>query len=236
MRIISFLIVVLLVSCQSVDSNLDSLNEKSHWQLPKNIKVEFSNGMIILYPSRYKKSKRKALQYQLISKKRYKNFIFEAEVFVKPPKTNTILPQKAYGNSGVFIRGQKMSNYRLFAYQFEVDPSPRGFSGGLYIQDNKRKWTVPKYTYKSKDKKYYKPLEKEAVAYQKKFAFLYKKGRWNKIKIICQDNRLQFFLNGVKTVDYIDKQRQYSDGFIGLQHHGENNRIYKFRNVGIAKL
>jgi hypothetical protein len=113
-------------------------------------------------------------------------------------------------NSGFMVRGQESKN-RVFGYQCEVDPSERKWSGGLY-DEGRRKWLNP-----LKDQ----PSAQDAL----------KKREWNKYRIVCEGDHLEFWVNGIKTTDYYDPVDLV--GRIGLQHHGEKDQLYRFRNLKV---
>ncbi|MDA7905294.1 DUF1080 domain-containing protein [Mariniblastus sp.] len=115
-------------------------------------------------------------------------------------------------NSGFMVRGQESKN-RVFGYQCEVDPSERKWSGGLY-DEGRRKWLNP-----LKDQ----PEAQDAL----------KKSNWNKYRIVCEGDHLEFWVNGVKTTDYYDPVDL--TGKIGLQHHGEKDQLYRFKNLKVIK-
>jgi hypothetical protein len=113
-------------------------------------------------------------------------------------------------NSGFMARGQEKPN-KVFGYQCEVDPSDRKWSGGLY-DEGRRQWL--------------NPLADQPEAQQ-----ALKKTEWNKYRIVCEGDRLQFWVNGIQTTDYYDPVDLV--GAIGIQHHGERDQLYRFRNLKV---
>lgn len=111
-------------------------------------------------------------------------------------------------NSGFMVRGQEKKN-RVFGYQCEVDPSERKWSGGLY-DEGRRQWLNP-----LEDQ----PEVQDAL----------KLTQWNHYRVVCEGDRLQFWVNGQQTTDYYDPVDL--SGKIGLQHHGEKDQLYRFRNI-----
>ncbi|MCK7531216.1 MAG: DUF1080 domain-containing protein [Marinilabiliales bacterium] len=70
----------------------------------------------------------------MCTEREYSDFILEFEV-----KVDSLL------NSGVQIRSHSfdsIKNGRVFGYQVEIDPSPRGWSGGIY-DEARRAWLYP---------------------------------------------------------------------------------------------
>lgn len=116
-------------------------------------------------------------------------------------------------NSGFMARGQVKPN-KVFGYQAESDPTDRRWSGGLY-DEGRRQWL--------------NPLWDQSDA-QKAFD----RERWNRYRIRCVGNHLQFYVNDVLTTDYFDPVDL--KGHIGLQHHGEKGQTYRFRNLEVHDL
>ena len=107
----------------------------------------------------------------LVTKKDYGDFILEFEFKVASGM-----------NSGVQFRSvseKEVNNVRVRGYQYEIDPSPRGWSGGIYDEGNEaeRAWIYP--------------LEFNRPA---KTAF--RDGEWNKARVECLGHRIRTFLNG----------------------------------------
>ncbi|MEM9365109.1 MAG: DUF1080 domain-containing protein [Planctomycetota bacterium] len=120
-------------------------------------------------------------------------------------------PGKA--NSGFMARGQVEPN-KVFGYQAEADPTSRRWSGGLY-DERRRQWLNPLWDQPDAQKSF----DRE---------------RWNRYRIRCVGNRLQFYVNDVLTTDYFDSMDL--KGHIGLQHHGEKGQTYRFRNLKVRDL
>ncbi|MCM2369311.1 3-keto-disaccharide hydrolase [Aporhodopirellula aestuarii] len=116
-------------------------------------------------------------------------------------------------NSGFMARGQVLPN-RVYGYQAEADPTERRWSGGLY-DESRRQWLNP----------LWKQSEAQAA---------FDRNRWNRFRIRCVGNHLQFFVNDVPTTDYFDTADL--SGRIGLQHHGEKGQTYRFRNLIVREL
>lgn len=128
----------------------------------------------------------------LITKADYQDFILEFEFMVDPSM-----------NSGVQFRSFKdltVEGGRVKGYQFEIDPSDRGWSGGIYDEGNEdtRAWIYP--------------LEFNRPA---KTAF--KNGEWNKARVECSGSRIRTFLNGIPCANIFDEVNP--SGFIALQVH-----------------
>src|SRR5690606_17342464 len=105
-------------------------------------------------------------------------------------------------------------NGRVHGYQFEIDPSPRAWTGGIY-DEARRQWL---YTLE------YNPPAKKA----------FKPNEWNSIRIECVGNTLRTFVNGIPTAHLIDAMTP--KGFIALQVHSiskpeEAGRQIRWKNI-----
>lgn len=150
-------------------------------------------------------------KFFLVTKKTYRDFIFEGEV--KMPEGQS--------NSGFMVRCHQGPN-KVWGYQAEVDPSERQWSGGLY-DEARRGWLHPR----SND-----PNSAKAFVAATKGAF--KRYDWNHYRIHCVGPSIRIYLNGVLATDYIDSTDR--EGYIAIQHHGEKGKIYCFRNLRIKEL
>ncbi|MBD5224500.1 MAG: DUF1080 domain-containing protein [Bacteroidales bacterium] len=103
-------------------------------------------------------------------------------------------------NSGVQLRSESKKDYdkgRVHGYQFEIDPSQRAWSGGIY-DEARRGWLYP--------------LTKNPAA---KTAF--RNGQWNKARIEAVGNSIRTWINGVPCANVWDNMTP--EGFIALQVH-----------------
>lgn len=150
-------------------------------------------------------------KFFLVTEKIYRDFIFEAEVRVPDREAN----------SGIMFRANVDTN-RVWGYQAEVDPSERAWSGGLYDED-RRGWLHPP----AGDK----PAG-EAFREQKGEAF--NPDAWNLYRIEAREDSLKIWVNGTLTTAYRDTMDR--QGHIGIQHHGEEGKVYRFRNLRVREL
>lgn len=142
----------------------------------------------------------------------FTNFIFEAEVKMPEGKSN----------SGFLFRCHVEPN-RAWGYQAEVDTDARAWSGGLY-DEGRRGWLAPT-----------KPNDSPSGdAFREKTKGSFKRYDWNHYKIQVEGDRIRIWVNGCLCTDYIDNTD--AAGHIGLQHHGEKGKLYRFRNIRIQKL
>lgn len=125
----------------------------------------------------------------LSTKDKYGDFILEFEFKVDDGL-----------NSGVQFRSESKKDYqkgRVHGYQFEIDPSDRAWSGGVY-DEARRGWLYP--------------LTKNPDA---KSAF--RRGQWNKARIEASGNHIATWINGVPCANLWDDMTP--EGFIALQVH-----------------
>lgn len=123
-------------------------------------------------------------------------------------------------NSGVQIRSESRKDYndgRVHGYQFEIDPSDRAWSGGIY-DEARRGWLYP--------------LTVNPPA-QKAF----KKNDWNSARIEAIGNSIRTWVNGVECTNLWDDMTP--KGFIALQVHSiykksDNGKSVSWRNIKIC--
>ncbi|MEM8894389.1 MAG: DUF1080 domain-containing protein [Bacteroidota bacterium] len=146
----------------------------------------------------------------LTTKERYGDFVLEFEIY----HDNLM-------NTGVQIRSNSLEDYqngRVHGYQVEIDPSERGFSGGIY-DEGRRKWLYP-------------------LSMNEKARTAFKLGTWNKVHVEVIGNTINTWLNGVHCARLADNMT--AEGFIGLQVHaikessGLEGAQVKWRNLKIA--
>jgi hypothetical protein len=161
-------------------------------------------------------------KFFLVTEKKYADFILVVEIKL-PPGT---------ANSGVMFRAHAKPN-SVFGYQAECDGSDRRWSGGLY-DEGRREWIWPSMTGRSKPE--FLVHEKESQEHFKKpeIRDALRREDWNRYVIECRGDHIQISINGTLITDLHDSMD--AEGIIGLQHHGEKDQIYKFRNVFIKEL
>ncbi len=150
-------------------------------------------------------------KFFLVTEDTYGNFVFEGEVR---------LPDRE-SNSGFMFRAQVDTN-RVYGYQAEVDPTDRAWSGGLY-DEGRRGWLHP-------------PEEDSlaGVSFRKEHGDAFKPTGWNEYRIRAAGDSLKIWVNGEMTTavrDTVDRE-----GVIGIQHHGEDGKVYRFRDLRIRRL
>jgi len=145
----------------------------------------------------------------LCARERFGDFILEYEVWVDSDL-----------NSGVQIRSiadPAVKNGRVHGLQVEVDPSERGWSGGIY-DEARRGWLHD--------------LEKQPEA---RMAF--RVGEWNRFRVEAIGTSVRTWVNGVPAADLTDDMTL--SGVIALQVHSigsdaaKAGKVVKFRNLRI---
>ncbi|OLY93499.1 protein of unknown function [Cnuella takakiae] len=122
-------------------------------------------------------------------------------------------------NSGIQFRSLSKPDYqngRVHGYQFEIDPSRRRWTGGIY-DEARRDWLYPMDL---------NPAARNA----------FKQNQWNKVRIECIGNHIRTFINGVHAAYVIDDVTP--QGFIALQVHSigkkeDEGRQIRWRNIRI---
>ena len=107
-------------------------------------------------------------------------------------------------NSGVQIRSvsdPSIKNGRVHGPQVEI--ATNGTAGFIYGEALGTGWLSPD----------------SARADSKKQA-AFKKGKWNKYRVLAKGKSIKTWVNGVPVADLVDEKSGMSSGFIGLQVHG----------------
>lgn len=144
----------------------------------------------------------------LATEKEYGDFILEFEFFLDQDM-----------NSGVQFRSESKTDYRngrVHGYQFEIDPSARAWSGGIY-DEARRDWLYPM--------DFNLPVKKQLQL-----------KTWYKCRIECIGNSIRTFLNGKAAANLVDDLT--TKGFIALQVHSvgkqeEAGKQIRWRNIRI---
>ena len=149
----------------------------------------------------------------LVSDKRVSgNFILELEAMITDTASNSGIQFKSN-----FDSADNKGQGRVFGYQFEIDPSSRKWSGGIY-DEGRRDWL------------YVGSLNPKAQV-------LLTTNVFHKIKIECIGNTIKTWLDGVATAYLVDTLKA-NQGLIALQVHSINNEKQKglrlcWRNIRI---
>lgn len=146
----------------------------------------------------------------LTTDEHFGDFILEYEVYLDTPI-----------NSGVQIRSHSDPDYRdgrVHGYQVEIDPSARGWSGGIY-DEARRGWLYP-------------------LTYNQQAGQAFRNGQWNTVRVEAVGSSINTWVNGVHCARLADDMTP--SGFIGLQVHSigdeslEGARI-QWRNIRIRR-
>jgi hypothetical protein len=158
----------------------------------------------------------------LCTKKLYGDFILEFE-FKVAVEMNSGVQFRSEFSEKEFTReingkSKKFEADRVFGYQYEIDPSARAYTGGVY-DEARRGWLFDL---------------KDNEAARKAF----KQGEWNKARIECRGDHIQTWINGVKAADFKDSMTL--KGLIALQVHGIGKKPpgeeVRWRNIRIKEL
>ena len=147
----------------------------------------------------------------LCSERQFGDFILEMDVKIDDTSSNSgIQVRSHYNPSGHEGKGL------VYGYQFEIDPSSRKWSGGIY-DEGRRDWLYP--------------VSLNAIA---KDAF--KVGQYNHVRISCIGPEIRTWINNQAVSFVVDTMDQR--GFIGLQVHAVSNARFAgekvhFKNIRI---
>ena len=138
----------------------------------------------------------------MCTKEQYGDFILEFEFKVANDMNSGVQFRSQFydKDTEVEIKGKqkKFPADRVHGYQYEIDPSPRAYTGGVY-DEARRGWLADL---------------KDNPEAQKAF----KQGEWNQARIQCEGDHIQTWINGVKAADFKDSLTL--KGIIALQVHG----------------
>ena len=160
----------------------------------------------------------------LCTTKKYSDFILEVEFKVDPSMNSGIQFRSNYytEETEVEIAGKKKKfpADRVHGYQFEIDPSARAYTGGVY-DEGRTGWLFDL---------------KNNEAARKAF----KQGEWNQARIECRGSSIKTFINGVAAADFTNDLTK--EGVIALQVHGIGKKTeavgkeVRWRNIRIQEL
>jgi hypothetical protein len=144
----------------------------------------------------------------LAARRPYTNFVLRFEY--------KLVGTEGFINGGVQFRSRRIPEppNEMSGYQADIGA---GWSGSLY--DESRRNTM----LATADKALVQRVEKP--------------GEWNRYEIRCEGPRIQLILNGVRTVDYIEKDPAIEQhGLVALQIHGNCKAEISFRNLRIEEI
>ncbi len=132
----------------------------------------------------------------LVTEKEYGDFILELEVMIEDSNSNSGIQFRSH-----FDPAANNGKGRVYGYQYELDPSPRQWTGGIY-DEGRREWLYPLML---------NPSAQNA----------YRHGEFNKVRVECIGKDIKTWVNDIPAaylVDTVDHQ-----GFIALQVHSIGN-------------
>jgi len=136
------------------------------------------------------------------------------------------------GNSGIQYRARDLGKYVVAGYQAEIENKP-GKVGFLY-EEKGRGW-LARVGEKAEAGPTGKPRVTGTLATQQALIAqgYYRMRDWNDYRIVARGNRLQHFLNGFQTVEFIDNDpaRRALEGLLALQIHAGPPMMVEFRDI-----
>ncbi|MBX7210080.1 MAG: DUF1080 domain-containing protein [Verrucomicrobiaceae bacterium] len=144
----------------------------------------------------------------LATKKSYRNFILKLEY--------RLVGTEGFVNGGVQFRSKRIPQPPNEMSGFQADIGA-GYSGCLYDESRRKKM-----------------LQEAGKDLMQKTE---RPGDWNSCEIRAEDQRIQLFVNGKRTVDYTEREPDIEkEGLIALQIHGNNKAVISYRNITIDVL
>lgn len=160
----------------------------------------------------------------MCTKKKYADFILEFEFKVHPQMNSGVQFRSEFytKETEAEINGKKRKfpADRVHGYQYEIDPSKRAYTAGVY-DEARRGWLFDL---------------KDNEAARKAF----KQSEWNKGRIECKGDSIKTWINGVPAADLKDGMTR--EGVFGLQVHGIGKNVerageeVRWRNLRIKEL
>ena len=139
------------------------------------------------------------------------------------------------GNSGIQFRSQSHGDFKVGGYQADIDAGMR-YMGILY--DERGRGILAErgeQVVRAGDGK----SEKKSLGLDdEKFKQSFKAGEWNTYVIRAEGNHITQTINGMKTVDFTDKEESASDakGILALQIHVGPPMKVQFKDVVLKPL
>lgn len=119
-------------------------------------------------------------------------------------------------NAGVQFRSKRLRNprYEMSGYQADLG---KGYWASLY-DESRRNTTL---------------IKPDSLTVAK----ILKVNDWNSYRIRCEGNRIRIWLNGLNTVDYMEKDKRIEQkGLIALQIHGGGKSEASYKDIIIKEL
>lgn len=147
----------------------------------------------------------------LVTEKKFSDYILEMDVKINDTTSNSGVQMRShYDPNGHDGKGL------VYGCQFEIDPSSRKWSGGIY-DEGRRDWLYPTSLNQNSQK-------------------AFKVGVYNHIKMECIGHEMKTWINNIPVADVIDTMD--AKGFIGLQVHAVSKPEFAgekvfFKNIKI---
>ncbi len=153
----------------------------------------------------------------LYTKQRFSDFEFTCELK---------LTGDNHRNTGIYYR----ANTFLFeGYKTFEAPSGYEFDAAFHNSSKKNFWGSLGDWYARKSLRIYPD---QTIINQ-----VYKPEKWNRITIRARGNRLEYWINGIKVLDYLDHDPKASRiGVIGFQIHDGSVMMVEYRNIYVLPL
>lgn len=122
-------------------------------------------------------------------------------------------------NAGVQFRSRRIRNHHeVIGYQCDMGTGAEGSIWGALYDESRRRRTL-------------------AAKDPKQLVSVVKTGEWNDLRIRCQGHHIQIWVNGVQTVNYVEKEPGIETrGMIGLQIHGGAPAEASYKDIRIREL
>jgi hypothetical protein len=150
----------------------------------------------------------------LITENEFDNYVLELDAKIDDTTSNSGIQLRSH-----FDPGGNNGQGKVYGYQYELDPSSRKWTGGIY-DEGRRDWLYPL-----------------SLNHDAQNAF--RLGEYNKIKIECFGHTIRTWVNGqpaAMLIDTFDKK-----GFVGLQVHAVSKaedagkKVY-FKNIRLMSI
>ncbi|MEM7230890.1 MAG: PVC-type heme-binding CxxCH protein [Planctomycetota bacterium] len=126
-----------------------------------------------------------------------------------------VLGHEGFVNGGVQFRSRRIeNNHEMIGYQADLGA---GYDGYLYDESRRNRFLTE--------------------AAQEVIQAVVKKGDWNRYRIRAQGRRIELWVNGLKTVDYVETDKNIPlKGLIAVQVHGAGKVKVHYRKLEIREL
>lgn len=144
----------------------------------------------------------------LCTKRSYTNFILKLKI--------KLTGHEGFINSGIQFRSKRLLDppYEMTGYQADWG---NNYWASLYDESRRNKTLMA-------------PDSLEVLGW-------INVNDWNEYEIRAEDRRIRLYINGHKTVDYIEKDLDIpQEGLIGLQIHGDGKALVAFKDIFIEEL